>query len=281
MRKITFYTAGVILTMTTTQAFTQNAASFAQSSSTYIFLKPVYGFAGNSSKLNETQAIAQGITYTRGVYGSYGRGLGLQLGIGKMINSNFGFELIGEYLHGAKINTSYSSDSSNISGALSERIKGFLVKPMLVLRNSGDLLSFYSKLGLAISVYSRYSADLAANLELGNQSYQITNSEKDNARPKVGFAAGFGLSFRVSQSVAITGEVNGQMIILPPKDGHYTRYISNGKDLLPAMSTNMKSWTYERSISTAAGDPNKPGTRLYEPANFSYIGISIGITYYL
>lgn len=252
----------------------------AQTGSTYVFFKPIYAFSGVAGKLHETNATAGGVTYTSGVYGSYGHGLCLQGGIGKMLNTNFGVELAGEWVNGAKIRTGYSSDSNAVNGQAAEKVNGFLLKPMLVLRNSGDLLSFYSKLGLAISVYSKHYAAIDAKLEIAGQPYLLSTTEIDNFKAKVGFTAAFGLAFRVAQSVAVTAELNGQMISLPVKDGHYTRYEANGQDLLPTLNTSTRSWVYKRSTSTAATDPNKPGIKLYEPANFSYIGIGIGLKYY-
>ena len=253
----------------------------AQTGSTYVFFKPIYTFTGNAGKLNETVAVQQSVTYTTGVYGSYGRGFGLQAGVGKMINNNFGIELGAEFMNGSHIKTNYSTtDSSTLAGQLSERIRGVLLKPTLVLRNSGDLLSFYSKLGLAISVFSRHYADVDLRFVNAGQPYQINTSQIDNFKPKVGFTAAFGLSFRVSETIAITGELNGQMMSLPIKNGHYTQYSTNGQNQLDGLDKSSRYWTYQKSVSTAPEDPNKPGIKLYEPANFSYIGIGIGVKYF-
>ncbi|WP_315815538.1 hypothetical protein [Paraflavitalea speifideaquila] len=145
------------------------------------------------------------------------------------------------------------------------------------MRNSGDILSIYSKLGLAISVWSRRHLETNLILNAGSQDQVLELKERHKIKGKVGFAAAFGLSFRIKEALAIITELNGQMISLPVSSGRYTKYRLNGRDQLPAMTTSERSWTYARSISTAAGNPDRPSTRLYEPANFSYIGLSVGI----
>ncbi|MDF2190623.1 hypothetical protein [Paraflavitalea sp. CAU 1676] len=67
---------------------------------------------------------------------------------------------------------------------------------------------------------------------------------------------------------------------LPIREGSYRKYAVNGRVQPATMTTSEKSWTYERTTSTEPGDPNKPSTRLYEPANFSQIGISVGFVHY-
>jgi len=277
MRKANYYTAGIIalLACVNLQAFTQS-----NSGSTYLFFKPIYAFPSNSGKISENSGTIQGVTYTKGIYGSYGKGICFQVGIGKMINNNFGFELAAEWINGKKIGANVTSDDNNLSADASEKVKAFMLKPMLVLRNSGDLLSFYSKLGLAISAYSKRTADFSITGIANGQNFQVNTSQAEEIKPKVGFTAAFGLSFRVSQTIAITGELNGQMISLPVHKGHYTKYQLNGANMLPGFTTSQSSWIYEKSTSTAPGDPNQLQTRLYEPANFSYIGVSVGVKYF-
>lgn len=254
---------------------------YSQPGSAYIFFKPVYAFPANSSKIDENTATVQGVTYSKGVYGSYGRGLCLQAGFGKMINTNFGVELGGEWVRGKRINTSLNSDDGDLKGDANAYVRAVMIKPMFVLRNSGDLLSFYSKLGLAIAAYSKAYSTFDISGNINNQPFQLITAETDNIKGKVGFTAAFGLSFRISQSVALTTELNGQMISLPVNNGHYTEYKVNGQDQLSSLSASERTWVYEKSTSTAPSDPDKPGVKLYEPINFSYVGIAVGVKYYL
>jgi hypothetical protein len=256
----------------------------AQTSSTYLYFKPIYCFPGASQTLEQNSRSVGGATYSQGVYGSFATGLALQLGIGKMINTNFGVELAAEWLNGNKVHSdiSYDTGALSIHGSGTDRIQSFMLKPMLILRSSGDLLSFYSKLGIVISVYSQGNSQGSFTAPDSNNQIQLTSlTEVTKIKPKVGFAAAFGVSARVSQAIALTLEVSGQMLSLPEKNGYYTQYEENGVNTLPSKSTFDKSWTYEKSI--LEGGPlneNKPDTRLYSPLNFSYIGLSLGIRYY-
>lgn len=266
----------IIFSLLSFSAITEIAA---QTTAPYVFFKPIFAFPANTSKLYETTATIQGTDYTKGVYGSFGRGFCFQAGVGKMINSTFGFEVGAEMLLGKKINSSISDDAG-IGGQASGAVNAVLLKPVLVLRNSGDLLSIYSKLGLAISVYSKRYENANVQIVADSNSFLATVSSVEDIKAKVGFTAAFGLSFRVSQAVAISGEINGQMISLPVHQGHYTKYFINGQDKLPSLTVAQKQWTYVKSGALGITDPNKPEVRLFDPANFSYIGVSIGITYY-
>lgn len=259
---------------------TATATAWGQTTAPYIFFKPIYAFSANSVKLNETSVQVGGQTITKGTYGSYGEGFCLQAGAGKMISSTFGFELGIEYDHGKKIKTDVSTADSAV-GTFQDRMKTVLLKPMLVIRNSGDLLTVYTKLGLAVSVYSHRYQTANVHLAFSGQDYLFSYDSKEDTKVKVGVTAAAGLSFRCSQAISVFGEVNGQMISLPVTKGRYTRSEQNGVNNLPDLTTNMKQWVYVKSLaSNAVVDPDKPEPRLYEPANLSYIGISIGILYH-
>ncbi len=253
----------------------------AQSTTPYLLFKTTWAFPANPQKINEAVVVAGGREYTRGVYGSYGRGLALQLGIGKMINATFGFELSGEFLLGRKITSTASYNDDSIAASGTDRARGLIFKPVIVIRNSGDLLSIYTKAGLAIATATNIYTTGDLRLTAAGNPEQVLFEAKEISRAKIGFTVCFGLAFRVSESVSLLVEANGQMLSLPITRGHYTRFTENGVDKLPEMKTNEKSWVYKREgfFDDSAG-PNQPEERLYEPANFSYIGAGIGLVYH-
>ncbi len=253
----------------------------AQTTTPYLILKTTYAFPAAPQKIHETLVMYQGKQYTKGVYGSYGRGLALQLGIGKMLNSTFGFEMNAEFTLGRREHTSVSDKTDSLVAKTSDRVRGLIFKPMIVIRNSGDLMTIYTKVGLAISTATNRYETGDVRLITNSQGNQTTYESKEISKAKVGFAASFGLSFRVRESISVFVESNGQMLSLPFTKGHYTKYFENGVDKLPGMKISEKSWVYRRSgYFDETSDPNKPQPRLYEPANFSYIGIGAGIIYH-
>lgn len=258
-----------------------SAQSQSQSTAPYIIFKTTYAFPASPQKINEATTTLKNKVFTQGVYGSYGRGINLSLGVGKMLNPTFGVELNAQLLLGNTIKTPYSSDQDSISGSQSDRVRGLILKPYIVIRNSGDLLTIYTKLGLAIATVSSRFEQQDSRYILDGQSYQLISEATETAKAKVGFAACFGFAFRVSESLSLFAEANGQILALPITKGHYTKYTENGQDLLPAMKTNEKSWVYEKSIfSNEPPDNSKPGTQLYNPAYFSYVGVGLGFMYH-
>lgn len=257
------------------------AGAHAQSTAPYLIFKVTNAFPANPNKINEASANISGRTFTKGIYGSYGRGIALQFGIGKMINSTFGFEVTGEYLAGRKIRSTTSYEEDSIDLSFTDRIRGWTIKPVIVVRNSGDLLSIYSKVGLAISTATARFQEENIRYVAGGAGEQTITEAKETSKAKVGFTAAFGLAFRIAESASVFIEGNGQMMSLPISKGHYTRYIQNGRDILPTLSVREKTWVYERSgYFDDTADHNKPERRLYSPANFSYIGIGVGIIYH-
>lgn len=256
-----------------------------QSGSTapYIIFKTTYGFPAGSQKIDESLVTINNKTFRQGIYGSYGRGINLSLGVGKMLNPTFGVEMDAQLLLGNSITADYSSDADSISGSVSSRIRSVLLKPYIVIRNSGDLLSIYTKLGLAIATVStRYEKEDQRYVSNG-QANVLNTESTETAKAKVGFAACFGFSFRVSESISLFVEANGQVMALPVTKGQYTKFTANGKDLLSSMPTSQKSWVYQQSITF---DPNEqpndanPGVKLYNPTYFSYVGIGAGLIYH-
>ena len=270
-------------------AISGHAQSQSQSTAPYIIFKTSYAFPAASQIIDQSSITIRNKTFTQGIYGSYGKGINLSLGVGKMLNPTFGVEMNAQVLLGNSITTEISSDQDSTNGFsysdnYSSRVRGLILKPFIVLRNSGDLLSIYSKLGLAVATaFSRYEKEDIIESSNGIDFTQRSTESTETAKTKVGFAACFGLSFRVTESTSLFVEANGQIMALPFTKGHYTKYTENGKDQLASKSTSEKSWVYERSVTydpNAKPDDSKPSVQLYNPAYFSYVGIGAGFIYH-
>ncbi len=253
---------------------------------TYIILKLTNSVAGSTQKMEEFPLERKGQTFTTGTYGSYGNGISIQGGVGKMLNPTFGFEITGEFAYGRwhKTEVEESGDDYTMTGTVKEKVNTVLIKPVVVIKNSGDLLSFYTKLGLIVAPYIRkyqqyeiMDIESATNTSILSEFHSV-----EKAKLKIGFTAAFGVAFRVSESISLFGEVSGQIMSLPIRKGHYTKGVQNGIDMLPLFNKSDKEWEYKESgFFDATGDPNQPGIKLYNPANYTAIGLSAGIVYHL
>ena len=271
MKRIQSVANGLVLLML-------NCSAGAQSNSSYIFFKPVYAFPTASEQLNVNTTVVNGQTFAKGIYGSYANGLAFDLGLGKMINSTLGYEIGAEYLLGKKITAVYTSETTD---KYSDNVDAITLKPVLIIRSGGDLLAIYSKLGLAILVWSRsYEENQSHYVDTFNTNHLIISTATENIRPKVGFTAAFGIAFRVSEAVSLFTEVNGQLMSLPIYKGHFTSYEDNGINTLPDLSVHKSQWTYEKSVTLSDQPDSQPEHRLYKPPNYSYIGISVGLNYH-
>ena len=259
-----------------------NAQLQSQSTAPYVIIKTGYGFPASPQKINEAEVNVGNDTFTSGIYGSYAKGANFSLGIGKMLNSTLGVEINAQYLRGSTIRADYSSDLDSISGFQTDRIRGLVFTPFVVIRNSGDLLSIYTKLGLAIAAVSSRSEYQESRFMLDGKPYQVVSQASEPSRAKVGFAACFGLSFRISEKFSLFVEANGQIMSLPISRGNYTKYEVNGVNALPTMTTSDKSWIYEKAgFLETVPEKSRPSTKLYNPAYFSYVGLGIGLIYHL
>ena len=276
-----FYKFLVTILLVASVLIRSNAQSQSQSTAPYIIVKTTYAFPASPQKINESVTTIKDKDFTQGIYGSYAHGINLNVGVGKMLNPTFGAELNAQILLGNTIKTTY--DQFGISGSQSDRVRGLILKPLIVIRNSGDLLSIYTKLGLAIATVSNRFEQEDKRFVSDGQTYQIISEATETARAKVGFAACFGFAFRVSESLSLFVEANGQILSLPITKGHYTKFDENGVDKLPTMKTSDKSWVYEKSTvydPNQTPDDSKPGVKLYNPAYFSYIGVGLGLMYH-
>lgn len=263
------------------------AQSQAQSSSPstdpYLLLKVGYGMPDSQQQVGAYANIPTSGGMYRGIYGSYAQGMNLTLGIGKMLNPTFGFEGSAQLVLGKTISGSY--DYPTISGTSAERTRSVILKPMIVIRNSGDLLTIYSKLGLAVAVISKiykhdefYKHDDVRDPK--NDQVSLAESS-ETASVKVGFAAGFGLAFRVTECFSVLVEVDGQLLSLPIRKGRLTRYEQNGADKLASLSVSEKSWVYENSVPVETSpNTSEPEKRLFNPKYYSYAGVGLGIIYH-
>jgi opacity protein-like surface antigen len=258
----------------------------ADAQSTYLIFKLTNSVPGSTQKLRDFQSMQNGKLFSVGTYGSYGNGVNFQAGIGKMLNPTFGFEITGEFAYGRwhKTELEETTPDYSIRGFIKEKVNTVLIKPVVVIRNSGDLLSFYTKLGIVIAPWVRKYEEV----ELNSQDFSppeattyVTHSI-ETARLKVGFTASFGVSFRVSQAISILGEVSGQIMSLPVSKGHYTKVTANGVDVLSNLNTRDKTWEYKESgFLDETGPDDKPSSRLYNPANYTAIGLSVGMLFHL
>ena len=250
----------------------------AQSNSPYLFFKPVYAFSTASEQLNVNTTTVNGETFAKGIYGSYANGVAFDLGFGKMTNSTLGYEIGAEYLLGKKITAVYTSETTD---QYSDKVDALTLKPVLVIRSGNDLLAIYSKLGLAILVWSRsYEDDQFHTVDAYGTNHLNITTATENIKPKVGFTAAFGISFRVSEAVSLFTEVNGQLMSLPIYKGHFTSYEDNGINTLADLSIHRSQWVYVKSGNLDNQPDTEPEQRLYKPPNYSYIGISIGMNYH-
>lgn len=250
----------------------------AQSNSPYLFFKPVFAFSTASEQLNVNTTTVNGETFAKGIYGSYANGVAFDLGFGKMINSTLGYEIGAEYLLGKKITAVYTSETTD---QYSDKVDALTLKPVLVIRSGNDLLAIYSKLGLAILVWSRsYEDDQFHTVDAYGTNHLNITTATENIKPKVGFTAAFGISFRASEAVSLFTEVNGQLMSLPIYKGHFTSYEDNGINTLPTLSVHQSQWVYVKSGNLDNQPDTEPEQRLYKPPNYSYIGISIGMNYH-
>lgn len=242
-----------------------------------------YGIAISRSILgyNSDDNDVSNTFYVENVRGSYGKGAILNLYGGFMVTDVIGLELAANYLIGSPYTfTTLNTNNGNVSSSEVHEISSssFRLIPTVRLVYGEDKVHFYSRVALTFGL---------ANKLTDKSQYTITNPAGTTIVNSVfvtsggiysGFSGGFGLSYDVSDHVAVYGELTRYFISWGATEGRYEEYTTNGRDDLGSMSTSNREFIYvDRVDQTMNQNSGEPTQRLKFSTPLNALSVNLGL----
>lgn len=248
----------------------------------YVTIGGGYGLstAPNSaySSVNSTRNLTGSTNEISNSTGSFGRGMQFSGTFGYMFTENIGAELNIGYLLGSKITSTNKSDGY-LSYESSSSGNMLRLTPTIRISVGKQKIKPYMRFGLVIGMLSKIKYSSVANFTYSTTG-QLSNEETEgysSGGVSLGFSAGFGANYKLTDHVSIFAEIGLISQAWAPKKSVTTKYMSNGIDRLATMNINEKETEYVSSYDNSSSSISTPTKRLKTYTPFSSIGINIGI----
>ncbi len=194
-------------------------AIFAQAQGFY--LQP--GVTYLSSATNEVLGPKIGNALTPGsevlgtLSGSYGGGIGLDLGIGYMFSRNFGLDLGVSYTLGSEVLVEEATEGSDFDRSYATN-RRLTLSPAFVVDAGSETLSPFARFGILVPVAGQTDGLRESNNgtlvvgDLINFLYPdgVDKFEAESiakGKPTLGFTAAFGLRYQLNEKISVLGSI--------------------------------------------------------------------------
>ncbi len=210
-----------------------------------------------------------------------GKGLNIEGAFGYMFNKNIGAELGISYLIGGKteIISSYLFMSGttllgivNDSHTLSAKM--LRINPTFVIKTDFEKINPYTKFGIIIGIGSLTDDNQTTYFSGDIRKYKNIF----NGGIAIGFNAGAGVLYSLSDKISFFGELNMINMSYAPTKGEITECSYNGVDQLPNMTTQDKETEYVDSYDAMAVIPtSSPDKEIKDKIPFGSFGVNFGV----
>lgn len=279
--KIEFQSVVAIITsLIAAQAFSQGM---------YINAGAGYGFSAASTVTaydNSSYDNGSSSTYNAEMVkgcGTFGKGFQVGGAFGYMFNENIGAELGIGYLFGSTITTKSRSSGTDGSSSYEGTLSGKILRltPAIKITTGNGKVKPYLRTGLIIGMAGKLKETYTYS-----STYDWFGGSEDidteySGGISFGFAGGIGADFMFNESIGIFAEVSINTHSWAPKKSKHTKYIEDGIDQLPSMTTSEIETEYVDSYTYTYpnDDTSSPDQELKIWAPFSSVGINVGIKF--
>jgi len=214
-----------------------------------------------------------------------GRGGSFGANIGYLFNDNVGVELHFSYLLGSPTNSSSSSEFNYIIGGMTQTetytnkvqlsSSMFRLAPVFVVQTQLNKITPYAKLGPVLSF-----GKIILNQDQNNLGTIMIQESKLNGGIAIGLDTRLGFLYQTDGAMAYFIEVHAMGLSYAPKKGELTKYVIDGEDQMPGLTTQQREVEFVDEISYDSNtdlDPNKPDQTLAIAFPFSSIGVNVGV----
>ncbi len=237
----------------------------------------VLGYNSSDNSVNNTY-------FTENVKGSYGRGMNLNVYGGFMVNDIIGLELAANYLIGSKYTFTNSDIDNNSSSTTVYDVHAtsFRLIPCIRLSYGENKFRYYSRVALAFGLSNKLTEVSNRTITNPGGTDMIYNSFEYSGGLYMGFTGAFGLTYQLSDNIALYGELTRYFISWGAKEGRFTEYTVNGVDELGNLTTDQKEYLYvdkiDQSMNQNPGEPRK-ALKFYTPLNALSLSLGLHFTF--
>lgn len=222
--------------------------------------------------------------FTENVRGSYGRGMNFNVYGGYMVNDVISLELAANYLVGSKYTFTNEDINTNVSSKTIYDVNAtsFRLIPTIRLSYGENKVRYYSRVALAFGLVNKLT-------EVSNRTF--TNPGGTNVSYEqfeytggiyIGFTGAFGLTYQLSDNIALYSELTRYFISWGATNGQYTEVTVNGVDELGNMTTSEKEFEFvdrvDQSMNQNPGEPTK-FLKSYTPLNSLTLNFGLHFTF--
>jgi hypothetical protein len=294
MKKNLFFTLLIVIFGVSTQSSAQTENGF------FFSFNAGYNIPSGSVNLSGfsfiNEQVNADVSKRENVKTSLGKGINFGVAAGYMFNRHVGTQLEFNYLLGGKTvfpSTYFDSDSSsNVDYVFYANMLQF--KPSLIIAAGMENINPYAKFGPLFgkgAIYREYEStsdqiikvdDGMGNITQSKTTTRITEKSTYNGGLALGFQAAVGVSFGVSTSLSLFGELNMVNMSYSPTKGELTEKTLNGVDQLPTLRPIEIQTEFVDVLTVdlvAPTDPNVPDKEIQQTYPFGSFGINIGLRY--
>jgi opacity protein-like surface antigen len=274
MKKLTVKAIVALAFLFVTQLQAQDTAKegglFFSFNTGYNFDTSTSRFGSNSTQTSNTNTNREVVNV------SFGKGINVGGAVGYMFNKNVGAELGINYLVGGKTTTT-NTELNGISNEDTRYSRMLQFRPTLIISAGMDKINPYAKFGILIGSGSIKIEQTDKN----STDIDITKRTLDGGTA-IGYQAGVGVSYKLTEKIALFGELTMVNMSYAPTKGKITESSFNGKDTLPDLSVSDIDAEFVDSINTSDPTPNtSPTKELKQKYAFGSFGFNFGLKYSL
>jgi hypothetical protein len=208
-----------------------------------------------------------------------GTGLPFVAAVGYKLGANVSVELGIDYFQGLNIKSvggEYDFHGNTVNDATS-KIHGSMLSlvPAFVLTIPLEKLQPYARIGVKIGVLSsemtKIDGSTVENIGENQQTVPVTAKQKDFGGVAFGVQAALGTDLKLSNMLALFGEIQLDGISYSPSKGKMTKIDVNGVDELGQFTSEEKSWDYSKSRTNGDGKQDKFNIP------FNNVGLVVGV----
>jgi len=261
-------------------------ASFGQKY--YVRLGGGYSLATGNAPFERNQRDTVGGKSETLTLSQAGKGVSYSGAFGYYFNPNFGVELGVQYFKSSAQSSHflYPDFFYTVNGHLTQSGTQIRVLPALVMKGSGNITPT-ARFGLILPVGGGSTSDLHIQKISATTSTTTHQVLKTEGSPSLGFTGGMGVEAKLG-AVVICGELVYQGLSVGASKTTITEWLEDGKDVLATNKTFYKEIVYvdkldknsnNKDYNSTNYSEDKPEEKLRKYANYSNIGLQIGVKY--